>query len=709
MTVFRLASLLWRRGGSRQRATLALTAAGVLASTVLALLVVSVLPALGHREDRTAWRTPLQVREVTGHVALQRVTEDSFRTRTIERIDLAPVASSEAEDAAGAATGERELPAPPGLARFPAPGEVYASPALAELMRSTPAGELADRFPGTLAGTIGPDGLAHDDELVAVVGREAGALDHLDQAEAGLVPYEGLVAPIDGFATRADEVAATADPGRRSDAETYRILAQMAAVLLVVPTVLLIGAASRLTAAQRSQRLAALRLAGATPGTVIALTALEIAGAAAVGVLAGIGAYLVVLPLAAHIPLGGGRFSVADLQLSPMALVAAAVIVPAVAVVTAVIALRGVVGGPLQATRRARPRRPRAVRLLVVPASWVAFVFAAMSMRDGGASLGVLIGLGAVIVTLAVIGPWLTWLIGAVLGAAARGPSTLIAARRITDDPKAAYRTVSGMVLAGLIAGFLFGVLPTIDDAAIPEDRETALYLSVPVADVKAVEASLDARLPDAAAWWDEPGSSDAVASETGVDGTGDVTRGTTVAPGADGLLTGVVVVRRSGQIETARTAVLAASPDAEASSPYELGSERVLLADLRRASTVMSIAALIMATAAAAIGGAAAILDQRLTLARLRLVGTPIGVLQRARRWQTLVPLVLASTGAMAFGAGAGLVMMLAFGATQDRIAAPDYASMAVIAVAAVAAGLTVVAATRPLLVAVSRVAPRE
>lgn len=679
MTVLRLTSLLWRRGGSRQRATLALTAAGVLTSTVLALLVVSVLPALGHREDRTAWRSPLVPRDEDQHVAFQRTTEDSFRDRTIERVDLSP----------GGVGTASALPTPPGLERFPAAGEVYASPALAALMKAEPAGDLANRFPGELTGTLGPDALAHEDELVVVVGREAGALDHLDHGLPGTSAWQGTVVPIDGFATRAHQVAATADWSIQRDAEMYRILAQMAAVLLVVPTVLLIGAASRLTAAQRSQRLAALRLAGAAPVTVIALTALEIAGAAAVGVLAGIATYHLVLPFAAQIPLGGGPFSTADLRLAPAAMATVAVAVPVLAVITAVIALRGVVGGPLQATRRVRPRRPRSVRLLVVPASWIAFVAAAASMRDGGESLGVLLGLGAVIVTLAVIGPWLTWLVGAVMGRVARGPSALIAARRITDDPKAAYRTVSGMVLAGLIAGFLFGVLPTIDAVALPADRETALYLEVPIGHVEAVEGSIRQHVPGSVVWWDESGAP-------------------VVRPGTE-TATGVAMVSGTDEIETARTAVLAASPDASASSPYELGSERVLLEDLRRASTVMSVAALLMATAAAGIGGAAAILDQRLTLARLRLVGTPLSLLQRARRWQTLVPLVLASGGAMVFGAMAGLVMMGAFGVADSRIRPPDVTSMVMIGAAAVLAGLAVVAATRPLLVAVSRSTPRE
>jgi hypothetical protein len=53
-----------------------------------------------------------------------------------------------------AATGTSS-PVPPGIPRDPGPGQYYASPALAALLRSTPANQLADRYPGHLAGTIG--------------------------------------------------------------------------------------------------------------------------------------------------------------------------------------------------------------------------------------------------------------------------------------------------------------------------------------------------------------------------------------------------------------------------------------------------------------------------------------------------------------------------------------------------------------------------
>lgn len=679
-SVPRLALLFWRRGGARQRATLALTAAGVATSVVLALLALSVSPALADRADRIAWRDPSQnvdqLRDATPR-ALQRATDDQVDGRPVSRIDLAPV-------------GAGSAPVPPGLDRFPGPGEVFASPALAALLVDLPADELADRYPGRLVGTIGAEGLAHGDELVVVVGHAPGDLAAPGTTvDAGVTPEVargaalGDVVPISGFARW----------GHDDDLETYRILAQMAAVLLVIPTLLLVGAAARLTAAQREQRLAALRLAGAAPGTVVGLTALEILVAAAVGAAVGVAGYLVAVPLVAPIPLAGGTFTPAELRLGAGVLAATAALVPLAAAGSAVVALRKVVVGPLGVTRRQRPRRPSLARFLVLPVAWFAFGSSAMTMHDGGSSVGALLGLGAVIATLSVMGPWVTWTIGALMSRFARRPSTLIAGRRIGDDPRGAYRTVSGMVLAGLIAGFLFAVLPTLRSAELTGREAGALMVRIDADRLAAVRAGVAAVDPTTS-----------VALDDGSDGRGD---GGDAAIGGD-RIGGSVVVRDLDRVNAVRTAITVADPTADIGSADQDGVVTQFLDDLGRASVVMALSSLLMATAATAIGGASSILDQRLTLARLRLVGTPIGVLQRARRWQMLVPLLTASAGAMAFGAVAGLVMLVAFQIEPGRIQPPDLASMAFLGGAALLAGTGVVALTRPLLVRVSRTTPR-
>ena len=76
-----------------------------------------------------------------------------------------------------AATGTSS-PVPPGIPRDPGPGQYYASPALAALLRSTPADQLADRYPGHLAGTIGDAALPSPNSLVIIVGRTPAQLAH---------------------------------------------------------------------------------------------------------------------------------------------------------------------------------------------------------------------------------------------------------------------------------------------------------------------------------------------------------------------------------------------------------------------------------------------------------------------------------------------------------------------------------------------------
>jgi hypothetical protein len=241
------------------------------------------------------------------------------------------------------------------------------------------------------------------------------------------------------------------------------------------------------------------------------------------------------------------------------------------------------------------------VRFAGFGASWLAFALAARAMRDGGGLAPVLVGFGAVIGGVSLVGPWLAWALGVGLARVARRPATLLAGRRIADDPKGAYRIVSGIVLGGLVAGFLFGVMPTIDTAV-----------------------------------------------------------------GAD-------------------------------------AAERLLIEDLRRASVVVAAIALLLATTAAAIGAAASILDQRQALRCLRLAGSPISVLQRARTWQTALPLVAATSAAVACGVGVGLSLLVAFGAPPDRVVTPELVPLGLLVLAALAGGTGAAAATRPLLVVVT------
>uniref|UniRef100_UPI0028680924 FtsX-like permease family protein n=1 Tax=Streptomyces shenzhenensis TaxID=943815 RepID=UPI0028680924 len=209
-----------------------------------------------------------------------------------------------------AATGPAS-PVPPGLTHLPAPGEYYASPALARLIRETPADQLGDRFPGRLTGTIGDTALASPDSLIAVIGRTPAQIKGAPGARA--------VTTIAGTRPHTCDNACW-DKAVRGDALT--LISSVVAGALIFPVLIFIATATRLSAATREQRYAAMRLVGATPRQVSLLSAVEAALAAAAGTVAGFGLYAALRPLVATLPLTGQqRFFVSDLTLSaPQAL-----------------------------------------------------------------------------------------------------------------------------------------------------------------------------------------------------------------------------------------------------------------------------------------------------------------------------------------------------------------------------------------------------
>ena len=113
--------------------------------------------------------------------------------------------------------------------------------------------------------------------------------------------------------------------------ELYVTLAWIATTCMAVPILTLGGVAARLAIARRDQRLAALRLTGATSAQVTLMTLAEAAAQALVGALTGVVLYLAVLPLVARLSFQGQPFELRELVL-PLwqtgAVVAAVVVVP---------------------------------------------------------------------------------------------------------------------------------------------------------------------------------------------------------------------------------------------------------------------------------------------------------------------------------------------------------------------------------------------
>jgi len=436
--MIRLGLRLATAGG--REAVLRLVVIGVAVALGVGMLLSALagIHALTAQNARYAWlNTGAAPSTVTGADPLWwQAREDYFQGRPVVRVDLA-------------ATSPRS-PVPPGLARLPGPGEYYASPDLAALLRTTPADQLGGRFPGHPVGTIGRAALPAPDSLVVVVGH----------------PPEEMAAR---DATRVSAIA-TADPANCArcvvgiDRDGMLLLLSVVSAAMIFPVLMFIGTATRLAAARREQRFAAMRLVGATPRQVSALAAAESAVAAVAGTVAGFGLYLLLRPAIARVPFTGARFFVEDLSLRAVDVLVVGVGVPVGAAVAAWLALRRVRISPLGVSRRVTPRPPRAWRVvpLLLGLGELALVVGHRPGSTDGQTAAYLSGFLVTMAGLVVAGPWLTMVGSRLLASRARRPAALIAARRLADSPQAGFRAVSGLVLALFVVAAATGIITTI-------------------------------------------------------------------------------------------------------------------------------------------------------------------------------------------------------------------------------------------------------
>lgn len=273
---------------------------------------------------------------------------------------------------------------------------------------------------------------------------------------------------------------------------TYQALAVIALVLLVVPLASLGGAAARLSARRRDDRLATLRLLGATPATVSALAVLESVVLAAAGAVAGVVLYFLLVPLVALIPFRGEALGIEGVLLGVPALAAVFAGVVLLAAASAVLGLRQVVISPLGVRTKQDAPKLHWLRI-VIGVAVIALAFLMMAaLQVAGSVLIILAMLGAAfggsIAVLNLIGPWVIRLVAQSQARRAKAPARLLAARSVLESPKAAWRQVSGVAMTSFMAVFAgtgialldsFGEAGDVESMQLFADIRTGILITV--------------------------------------------------------------------------------------------------------------------------------------------------------------------------------------------------------------------------------------
>lgn len=428
---------LLRGGGGRGLTRLLLIVGGVAVGVVFLLGALAIGPARDLQDARVTLRQapPGAAPSDRRPALLWDATRSSFGAignRTLEVIEVA---------AAGPGA-----PPPLGATRIPAPGQVLVSPALGRLVDSSRGRVYRLRFPGRIDGTLGRAVLHDPNELVAMVGMPAARL-------AGATRVTDWNAP---------------PPSEPSNGSTFnrRLVYLLAALGVLIPIGVFIAASTRIGASTRERRFAAMRLVGATPRQVATAAAIEAAAAGLLGCAVGLVAALVLRTQAARFGIAGYAAFPADLSLPPWQVAAVVVATPVLAAAAALGSMRRVVVTPLGVQRRRSPGKPSARRLAPLVASW-AELAVAVQIGDGLGPDGKLAALGlgfaGVIVGIAIAGPWLVGALATGIAAAARGPGSLIAGRRLQASPTTAFRAVGGAILGVFAATAVLVYLPSHD------------------------------------------------------------------------------------------------------------------------------------------------------------------------------------------------------------------------------------------------------
>jgi hypothetical protein len=431
--MFRLGLRLSLRSGREALIRLILTTAAVAVGAALLFCVLAEFNAFQISNNRQCWECtggppPNGKATPTAGAELWNSSADYFDGQTIERLDVAALGP--------------HAPLPPGLSRLPGPGQYYASPALAALLRTVPRDELGDRYPGHLVGTIGDQALTGPDELVIFIGYKP----------AQLAAIGGQVV-----------THISNQPPKQVWTPYFRDAFVVGVLAVLFPMLILVGTATRLAAARREERYAAMRLVGATPRQISVVASVDAMVSALLGVLLGIGIFALLQPALANASLIGTRYFAFDVTPTTLDYVGMLVAVPIVSAIAALLSLRRVQISPLGVTRRVTPPAPsawRVVPLLIGIGLFVGGLAITNKQSIGGPAYP---GLLVTLVGLVIAGPWLTAEAARLFARLVKGPSPLLAARRLADNPRAAFRTVSGLVLAVFLGTIVAGLLPAVN------------------------------------------------------------------------------------------------------------------------------------------------------------------------------------------------------------------------------------------------------
>lgn len=737
--MYRLGLRLTLRSGREALVRLMITAGAVAVAVALLLGVLAEFHAFQANANQACWSctegTAVSV-PLPAHGELWNDSVDFYRGQTITRLDVAALGP--------------DAPVPPGVTHLPGPGQYYASPALAALLRTVPANQLGDRFPGHMVGTIGDSALNGARDLVIYIGYTPKALGGMPSIpgsnKGGRVPGTQWVTHI------------STAPAPEVFTPFFRYAFGVGVLAVLFPMLVLISTATRLAADRREERFAALRLVGGTPADIRVIASVESVVSALGGAVLGVVIFLLVRPALAGAALVGTQYFESQLTPTVLGYLAMLVGVPVISAIAALLSLRRVQISPLGVSRRARPKPPTFWRLTILVLGVGLYVYGLSKTTHASIGAPAYPGLLVTMIGLVIAGPWLTSVTSRLFGRLVPGSSALLATRRLADSPKTAFRSVTGLVLAVFLGTMVGAIVPALNSTeASPANASLSNVLLDPVAGLNphagANLLSGLSRIPGATAYplYMLPSADGSVGPGRGPGDTavscavmralavlGQCAPGLRAVQASDAglfddnpmyntkpfvdstnsaytgklsqlpLQTVLVRVNSPATLERVRTYLTVNTPPQQslgggAPTPPRTFGETLQIR-LDRAATFEKIVwaavalTLIVAGCSLAVAVGGGLVDRKRPFTLLRVSGTPVGVLSRVVLMEAAVPLVAATVVAAGIAYGTSIlafVRLAPAGTAIPRLGSDYYTLMGI----GLAVAFVVITVTLPLL----------
>jgi hypothetical protein len=286
------------------------------------------------------------------------------------------------------------------------------------------------------------------------------AITLLAAATVAAIPELGIAADGSNVQNTRYSAAVLAQPGLRPGVIVTLLL-------VALPILALAGQCVRFGSPGRDRRLAAIRLAGGTPGQAVLIAAGETAVAGMLGSVAGLAVYLV-LRWALNRPNAAGKLALpTDVLPSVPWLVLVLLLVPVLAGLAAVVMMRKVIITPFGLVRQVREHKPSVLPgILMIAGVFSPIVFKPFGewllKRADGVSTTIVLGVGVLMIVAAILGvvlgtAWIARTSGRILHRYARSPGALLGARQLMADPWSGSRMFAALLATLIIGAGVYG------------------------------------------------------------------------------------------------------------------------------------------------------------------------------------------------------------------------------------------------------------